>query len=413
MSGEQRGYAEENAVICLVQEVENKYLLLVTGTEEAALVNAGIAFGNTDYMMLLDTDTVRVAKEDDFLVKPPVQGPYYFLTEYKTTVKGLFRQSAQFTVEFPAGKKLAESCELSLDFRYSSNLDFDKSLVSVCINDVPIGSRMLTREGADNTTEVFTIPPDIEIYGDFQVEIIFDFQAGDEWCRLTPEDTPWAVILDTSMLKLTAVDNMSLSFENFPAPFVRDGSMNNLQIIMPDENKDEDMQVMAGLLLTMGRYLKDNRGSLAVKKVEDAYSAEANRIVIGKLGGENLRDELNLPVSVNSGMAFLRRSAYGEESEAVLTITGEGAGMLHTLNYFGNTERLWEIKGDTFLTDGESLYCYRMTPETDEPAAPEAASESVSQKGPMLLIAISISCLVLLASVMLLIKYGRRESDEK
>ena len=413
MSGEQRGYAEENAVICLVQEVENKYLLLVTGTEEAALVNAGIAFGNTDYMLLLDTDTVRVAKEDDFLVKPPVQGPYYFLTEYKTTVKGLFRQSAQFTVEFPAGKKLAESCELSLDFRYSSNLDFDKSLVSVCINDVPIGSRMLTREGADNTTEVFTIPPDIEIYGDFQVEIIFDFQAGDEWCRLTPEDTPWAVILDTSMLKLTAVDNMSLSFENFPAPFVRDGSMNNLQIIMPDENKDEDMQVMAGLLLTMGRYLKDNRGSLAVKKVEDAYSAEANRIVIGKLGGENLRDELNLPVSVNSGMAFLRRSAYGEESEAVLTITGEGAGMLHTLNYFGNTERLWEIKGDTFLTDGESLYCYRMTPETDEPAAPEAASESVSQKGPMLLIAISISCLVLLASVMLLIKYGRRESDEK
>ncbi|WP_321018644.1 cellulose biosynthesis cyclic di-GMP-binding regulatory protein BcsB, partial [Eisenbergiella porci] len=260
---------------------------------------------------------------------------------------------------------------------------------------------------------VFSIPPDIEIYGDFQVEIIFDFQAGDEWCRLTPEDTPWAVILDTSMLKLTAVDNMSLSFENFPAPFVRDGSMNNLQIIMPDENKDEDMQVMAGLLLTMGRYLKDNRGSLAVKKVEDAYSAEANRIVIGKLGGENLRDELNLPVSVNSGMAFLRRSAYGEESEAVLTITGEGAGMLHTLNYFGNTERLWEIKGDTFLTDGESLYCYRMTPETDEPAAPEAASESVSQKGPMLLIAISISCLVLLASVMLLIKYGRRESDEK
>ena len=42
--------------------------------------------------------------------------------------------------------------------------------------------------------------------------------------------------------------------------------MNNVQIIMPDENKDEDMQVMAGLLLTMGRYLKDNRGSLAVKK---------------------------------------------------------------------------------------------------------------------------------------------------
>ena len=136
--------------------------------------------------------------------------------------------------------------------------------------------------------------------------------------------------------------------------------------------------------------------------------------MIGKLAGENLRDELNLPVSINSGIAFLRGSAYGEESEAVLTITGEeGTGMLHTLNYFGNTERLWEIKGDTLLTDGESLYCYRIAPETDEPAAPEAASESVSQKGPMLLIAISISCLVLLASVMLLIKYGRRESDEK
>ena len=47
------------------------------------------------------------------------------------------------------------------------------------------------------------------------------------------------------MLKLTAVDNMSLSFEKFPAPFVRDGSMNNLQIIMPDEKKDEDMQAVS------------------------------------------------------------------------------------------------------------------------------------------------------------------------
>ena len=97
--------------------------------------------------------------------------------------------------------------------------------------------------------------------------------------------------------------------------------------------------------------------------------------MIGKLAGENLRDELNLPVSINSGMAFLRGSAYGEESEAVLTITGEeGTGMLHTLNYFGNTERLWEIKGDTLLTDVESLYCYRIAPETDEPAAPEASA---------------------------------------
>ncbi|MFR8335342.1 MAG: hypothetical protein ACLVAW_00785 [Eisenbergiella massiliensis] len=41
--------------------------------------------------------------------------------------------------------------------------------------------------------------------------------------------------------------------------------MNNVQIIMPDENKDEDMQVMAGLLLTMGRYLKDNREAWLLK----------------------------------------------------------------------------------------------------------------------------------------------------
>ena len=38
-------------------------------------------------------------------------------------------------------------------------------------------------------------------------------------------------------------------------------------------------------------------------------------------------------------------------------------------------------KGDTLLTDGESLYCYRIAPETDEPAAPEAASESRFAEG--------------------------------
>lgn len=414
MSSRQKEYAEESAVICLIPEKEGKYMLLAAGKDDAALVNAGIVFGNPDYMKLLDTDTVQITKDGDYFLMPKTRGPYFALTEYETTVKGLFRQSAQFTVEFPAGRKLAEASELSLDFRYSQNLDFEKCLISVCINDIPIGSRKLTKEGADNSTEVFAIPGDIEVYGDFQVQVIFDFQVGDEWCRLTPEDIPWAVILDTSMLKLTAVDNTSLSFKGFPAPFVRDGRINNVQFVLPMNTSEEDVQVMAGLLLTMGRYLKDNRGSLTVKKAEEAYPAEANQIVIGRTGEENIKEELNLPISAKDGAALLRRNSSGGESEAVLTITGtEGTGMLRTMKYLGNTERLWEIKGDTFLTDGDSLYCYRIYPETDETDKPMKEPESVPQKGPVLLLAVTVFCLAALAAVMLLIKYGRKDSDEK
>ena len=408
LSERQKNYAKNNALICLL-EYEGTKVLLVTGNNDTALQKAGDMLSNPDIIPTLTQKTEQISEEKDYRTDSYQWNEYIALTPFGAQVKGNFEQSISFIIECPTNRIPSESAQLSLDYRYSSNLDFDKSLLTVYINGTPIGSRVLTEEGADGTTELFAIPKDIGISGSYTVETRFALYPKGEWCELTAEEIPWAYISDTSMLKWTTTENTEVFFEYYPFPFIRDGEFSDMKILLPEEWEKDDLDVMAGLLLTLGRRQKSNAGKLEVISNPNLEAlADTNIISIGAAGRNHMNTkELNL--TGQRGCAILGISPYGNQLHAVLTITGQtNESMKKTLEFLGQYVRMWEMKGDLLYTDGESIkYTYIRQPEVRvEP--PKVESPAVMDENVPLIIVCSVLVLILLAAAMLLIKYGGR-----
>ncbi|MCZ7176246.1 cellulose biosynthesis cyclic di-GMP-binding regulatory protein BcsB, partial [Salmonella enterica] len=85
-------------------------------------------------------------------------------------------------MSLPANRSLAANSQVNLAFRYAKNLDFDRSLMTVSIGGIPIGSKKLTKEYADGDTSTFTLPPDLDVSGNFAVTVSFDLEIKDLQC---------------------------------------------------------------------------------------------------------------------------------------------------------------------------------------------------------------------------------------
>lgn len=417
MTKEQKESAKQDALICLLDlKGKNKTtkVLLVTGSQNEAVINAGIMLTNPDYMKQLNRKEKKITSKENFILPENKVEDYINLSSFGQQVNGIFEQRISFGIDYPANRTIAKSSQLSLDFRYSQNLDFDKSLLTIYINDTPIGSRSLSKEGADGSTEVFDIPTSLSISGGFTVEAAFELYPKEEWCELTPEDIPWGYIENTSMLKLMSEDKSNLYFENFPSPFLKDGMLNNVLLLLPKQPEDEDLETMAGILCTMGRYLKSNAGELEVKFAADSLSLEQVNIISIGAEGRNMLRSSNTAILLDSGfeeqagLSQLIYSPYGETVQGVLIVTGKNSkDMKKMLYYLGSSEHLWELKGDIAITDGTDLfYAYQKEPES-KPEWPVEKKEAMEEGKDAAAFLGSVAVLAVIACTMLGIKYGR------
>ncbi len=89
-------------------------------------------------------------------------------------LEGAFNQQALFDVKIPTGKVLDDGSKIVLNLRYSDNLHFEKSLVTVSINDVLVGSKKLDRQHSNNDKLELKIPKDIDNKNYYQVKLVFN-----------------------------------------------------------------------------------------------------------------------------------------------------------------------------------------------------------------------------------------------
>lgn len=412
MTQVQKEYASAGAAVCLLK-LPDTDVLLVTGTDDKALQKAGDLLSNPVLLPDLPGTQVKVDAKVNYQTMPEEWDEYIPLTEYGTQVKGNYEQSISFFIDCPTDKRAADSAQLSLDYRYSENLDFDKSLLTVLINGIPAGSRALTKEGADGTSELFKIPEDVGAVGGFTVETRFLLYPAGEWCELTPEELPWAYVANTSMLKWTTVENTEVFFEYYPFPFIRNRAFSDTRVLLPENWGQDELSTMAGILLTMGNWLKGNSGELAVSSGSEIRSAavepgnEANLIVIGR-ASENGWASPALMEYADGGCAHLDLLSDSASLYGVLTVTGKNGGDLpKVLSFLGDSSKLWRVKGDLFYTDGEEIECrYLRKPElTAKPPATTEAEEEYREGVPAVIFG-SLFVLLLLSAGMLLLKYG-------
>jgi len=438
LSPEEQQAAQNNAVLALINGGGGSKLLLLTGSDDAALINAARLFGNDSYVTQLRKTWKSVSATDSVLMEKQETQQYLPLTETGTYLKGAFRQSASYYISFPENRLLAYSSQISLSMRYAENLDFDRSLVTVYINDEPVGSKKLEKDKAQGDTVVFDIPSDLNVSGNFSVRVSFDLEIKDLWCTLRQDETPWAWISEESLLKLSTVSADALIFQYYPSPFIKDGSFSDTVVVLPSAFGSADLEALREIMLTFGRYLTDNTGNLSVEKASDTSDFKGDNVIsIGRyknnLIAQQLNDKMYFRFSpegttllsnekmqidpsygASLGTVQLFNSPYGDDKRALMIVSGvSDEGMLLGAAYVGSTDNLWKIYGDGFVTDGEDVFPFRFK---EDNAQQQTGLSQLLTRSDLRTVAIAAGLVVLLALTAVILlwrKYRRAGKEDK
>lgn len=369
---------DENALMVLVNEDGSKNTLVITGKNEAALINAGVLLGNSELMPQLTGSTKVLGKNEDVYTEvysPEIYIP--FTGDQGAYFNGPFRQEHKYSVSYPGNRSLTDASEVYLKYRYSENLDFNRSLMTVYINDIPIGSRKLSQDKAGGDEATLPIPSGLEIKKNFEIRVTFDLEIQDLWCTLRQGEMPWAYLTPETMMKVNSVASQDLIFENYPNPFVNDYSFNNTTVILPETLEKNTLETLGKMFRTLGTFTKGNTGTLNViwDKEVDERTEDSNIIAIGseknntyiksindKLffkyteNGESFasNEKLKLDASYghNLGSAQLLNSDLRKPGRGVLVVTAPTAvGMDAIGEEIGSVSELYKLTGDGILVD--------------------------------------------------------------
>ncbi|MGO0903232.1 cellulose biosynthesis cyclic di-GMP-binding regulatory protein BcsB [Clostridioides difficile] len=371
---------------CIIKQVDspynkNKKMMVIIGSNEEDLIKASNLLVENKLSNQVLSSSVIVNKNTNVKTNEQQELNLSHLTlkdlGYSDfLLEGAFNQQALFDVKIPKGKILDYGSKIVLNLRYSDNLDFEKSLVTVSINDVVVGSKKLDRSHSNNDKLELKIPKDIDNKDYYQVKLAFNLSLKNQNCITRESNNPWAYVLNSSYLELSTKDKESLSFESYPYPFVKDDEFNDLTVIMPDYSGSQAMTWMSRLGVNLGASINSYKGNINVirgKEFNDKYK-DTNIIVFGVPLNNSviqmLNDNLNIKFN-KSYSTFLSNDkislidGYGKDISAIqlikspynnqkniLVISSINEKNLYLgMDYLLNKSKVNDLKGDTITID--------------------------------------------------------------
>ena len=210
-------------------------------------------------------------------------------------VEGLFRKEVKIGYSLPKNKKLSPGDKLELNLRYSENLDFDRSLFTVYINDTPIGSKKLEMEKANNDNISIVIPKDVLNTSYLEIKLAYDLNLKGVECEKNQHEQPWGLVTGDSYIQINSRNTNEFYFNNYPAPFVQDWDINDTVFIVPDNLPSKDLTALGNMANLMGKGMRYNLGKIgavSIGNLKDEHK-DNNIIVYGTPNNNKLIKELN------------------------------------------------------------------------------------------------------------------------
>lgn len=311
LSSEELQNIKNSAVIKEVQSPYNKEkkILIVVSKDESKLIKAGELLSSKDLMKQINGNSIIVDK--DLNVKDPskteVENISFSRLGYNNVLlPGAFRQESNFTVNIPKNRLVNKAANIVLKTRYSKNLDFDRSLLTVYVNDTPIASKKLSANSADNDTFQVSIPEDVRNPSYYDIKVAFDLQLKDVFCSFREEDNPWAYISSESYVHLPYKEGRDFIFENYPNPFVAEGKFNDFTMILPDKFSSEQLTWAGSIAAHIGHDVDLNCGSFKVLAASEALKnpPKGNLLVLGTPQNNEVVEKFNKNMYVKFNKDF-------------------------------------------------------------------------------------------------------------
>ncbi|TFJ72344.1 cellulose biosynthesis cyclic di-GMP-binding regulatory protein BcsB [Carnobacterium maltaromaticum] len=381
---------KEQAVLKVIKK-ENQTVLVITSSDKKALVKAGRYSANEELMSETQLVSKEVSKDLDTATSHLKIEEDFQMTSTGDELKGPFHQEQTYFMSLPANRSLAANSQVNLAFRYAKNLDFDRSLMTVSIGGIPIGSKKLTKEYADGDTATFTLPPDLDVSGNFAVTVSFDLEIKDLQCTPRQDETPWAYISPESMMRVNTKDRTDLLFENYPFPFLKDGSFNQIAVVLPEDMNADYYRGLTNIFNLLGKYAQDNTGEVVfysssatkeelkssniitmgsaldntfIKGINEKLYFKYDKDGAGFLSNEKLSIESNYGQQIGTGQ--LLHSPY-TASNGLLVMTGATPQSVYLASKELSTQdKVQKHSGDAFTVDKDNrVNSYRFKKKGD------------------------------------------------
>ncbi|KAI7278326.1 hypothetical protein KC345_g6023 [Hortaea werneckii] len=428
-----------HAVIQLVNK-DASPVLIVTSSDESLLIKAGRLIASRELVSQISDDLKVVDDATDVAdPAPPISSNVTF-TETGDKLTGPNHQEQTYFVPLPSNRSIADDGKISLDFRYAENLDFDRSLVTVSINNTPIGSKKLTKELANGDVLNLDVPQSLSISGNFSVTVAFDLELANSICTPNTEQMPWAYISKESLMRLNTKDRTELLLSNYPYPFLRDGLFNHVAVVLPKEMDDYSYMTLGNVFNLLGQYAGGNTGDVHYYSDEvNADNLDNNNIVaIGsyknnkiirdnngslffkynKDGSSILSNEkIAIEEQYGAGIGTLQllNSPYGS-GHGLLAVTGVSSGSYYLVSkLIGSEKDRYKVYGDGVIADKDGqVNAYRF--KTISGAAKDSVVSQVLERSDVLGFVVAAMLIVTLVIVSLLLmfrKHMKKRGDKR
>lgn len=352
-------------------------------------------------------------------------------------LKGPFSQETNFDVSIPKNKISTAGSILNLRFRYAKNLDFERSLVTVYVNDKPISSKKLSLEKADNDNLEVNLPTDVLGKNYYKIKVVFNLELKDLMCVTRDTDNPWAYILDSSFIKFDFKDNDSLNFKSYPYPFIDNQQANDINVVVSKNLNSSDLSNIANIIGNMGRDAVYNTGDLNVLTDSEFLNTnkKGNLIVIGTPDDNSILKDINKDLYIkfdknfsgfenNDKIKFLDdkyskqlstiqliNSPYSKLNSAIIVSSLDKNSLSSSVRYLSDNNLTRDLKGDVAVVnrdgDIQDISFKENNTKDEEPEDNSAKFKLEKSSLTFVLIAGFLFLTVIISAILLILKYRK------
>ncbi|APX73417.1 cellulose biosynthesis cyclic di-GMP-binding regulatory protein BcsB [Companilactobacillus allii] len=361
-----------------------KRYLIVTANTGSLLKKAARFVANAELMKESTQSTEYITDSTATFTSSLHDNGVKTLTSSIDTITGAGHRESDYLVSLPNDRTNADGSEVYLKFRYSKNLNFHRSLVTIKINGTTLGSKKLSSVRADNDTLTVKVPRGLDLGNSFTVSVGFDLEMEDQNSSDNSQ-TPWAEVDTQSKMYVKSKRSNDLLFSNYPTLFINNQTYDNIAVVAPNKLSDDDFKTLTNVFNLIGNFSKSNTGNIQFYSKMPSKNVLKNKnvIVIGTpknnamikslnsklyfkysknfsriISNEKLSIEHNYGKTI--GTAQLLRSPYNDK-RGMLVVTGANDNAVYLastqINFQANIQ---QYSGDGIVVDTNNThYGYR------------------------------------------------------
>lgn len=442
LSNDEKNQAKNKAVIKQVISPFNKEkrMILIISDNSKSLKNATKLICNNELLNELNSSSFIIDETKDVSdIKKDTKNKLTLndLGYNDFLLKGPFSQETNFDVSIPKNKISTAGSILNLKFRYAKNLDFERSLVTVYVNDKPISSKKLSLEKADNDNLEVNLPTDVLGKNYYKIKVVFNLELKDLMCVTRDTDNPWAYILDSSFIKFDFKDNDSLNFKSYPYPFIDNQQANDINVVVSKNLNSSDLSNIANIIGNMGRDAVYNTGNLNVLTDSEFLNTnkKGNLIVIGTPDDNSILKDINKDLYIkfdknfsgfenNDKIKFLDdkyskqlstiqliNSPYSKSNSAIIVSSLDKNSLSSSVRYLSDNNLTRDLKGDAAVVNrdgGIQDISFKENNTKDEEHEDNSAKFKLEKSSlTFVLIAGFLFLTVIISAILLILKYRK------